>query len=188
MLRFRHFDTISLVDLVSYESVRSPLSTAVTNMNNGKLYDSMVQTRIAFDNLLEDYEGTKVHWYHSILEIGKKQGNKYKDFVKNASLKNVNNNMVWFKEISETTNELRDVAKITALGIDFKKYALFKAVTPHIIRFIGEGCDIESETSLSKRVNISEDLCRICINFVIDSAVKLQETDYDLSEYLKGEM
>lgn len=96
--------------------------------------------------------------------------------------------MVWFKEISETTNELRDVAKITALGIDFKKYALFKAVTPHIIRFIGEGCDIASETSLSKRVNISEDLCRICINFVIDSAVKLQETDYDLSEYLKGEM
>lgn len=48
----------------------------------------MVQTRIAFDNLLEVYEGTKVHWYHSILEIGKKQGNKYKDFVKNAFLKN----------------------------------------------------------------------------------------------------
>ena len=77
--------------------------------------------------------------------------------------------------------------KITALGIDFKKYALFKAVTPHIIRFIGED-DIESEESLSERVNISEDLCNICINFVIESAVKLQETDYDLSEYLKGEM
>ena len=182
------FDTISLVDLVSYESVRSPLSIAVQNMADGKLYDSLVQSHIAFSNLLEDYEETKMHWYHSILEIGKKQGDKYKNFVKNASLKNANNNMVWFKEISETTNELRDVAKITALGIDFKKYALFKAVTPHIIRFIGEGCDIESETSLSKRVNISEDLCRICINFVIDSAVKLQETDYDLSEYLKGEM
>lgn len=174
------FEAISLVDLVSYESVRSPLSIAVQNMADGKLYDSMVQTRIALDNLLEDYEGTKVHWYHSILEIGKKQGNKYKDFVKNA-----NSNMVWFKDISETTNELRDVAKITALGIDFKKYALFKAVTPHIIRFIGEKCDIESEESLSKRVNISEYLCNICINFVIDSAVKLQETDYDLSTYLK---
>lgn len=157
-------------------------------MNNGKLYDSLVQSRIAFSNLLEDYEGTKMHWYHSILEIGKKQGDKYKNFVKNASLKNANNNMAWFKEISETTNELRDVAKITALGIDFKKYALFKAVTPHIIRFIGEGDSIESEESLSKRVNISEDLCNICINFVIESAVKLQETDYDLSEYLKGEM
>lgn len=182
------FDTISLVDLVSYESVRTPLSIAVQNMKNGKLYDSMVQTRIAFDNLLEDYEGTKMHCYHSILEIGKKQGNKYKDFVKNASLKNANNNMVWFKEITETTNELRDVARITALGIDFKKYALFKAVTPYIIKFIGEGCDIESETSLSKRINITEDLCSICVNFVIESAVKLQETDYDLSAYFKGEM
>lgn len=182
------FNTISLVDLVSYKSVRNPLSIAVQNVADGKLYDSLVQSRIAFGNLLEDYEETKKHWYHSILEIGKKQGNKYKDFVKNASLKNANNNMVWFKEISETTNELRDVAKITALGIDFKKYALFKAVTPHIIRFIGKGCDIESETSLSKRVNISEDLCSICVNFVIDSAVKLQETDYDLSAYLKGEM
>lgn len=180
------FDSISLVDLISYESVRSPLSIAVQNMNNDKLYDSLVQSRIAFDNLLEDYEGTKMHWYHSIFEIGKKQSNKYKDFVKNASLKNANNNMVWFKEISETTNELRDVAKITALGIDFKKYALFKAVTPHIIRFIGDGYSIESEDLLSERVNISDDLCNICINFVIDSAVKLQETDYDLSAYLKS--
>lgn len=182
------FDSISLVDLISYKSVRSPLYIAVQKMNNGKLYDSLVQARIAFDNLLEDYEGTKMHWYRSILEIGKKQGNKYKDFVKNASLKNANNNMVWFKEITETTNELRDVAKITALGIDFKKYVLFKAVTPRIIRFIGEGCDIEDETSLSNRVNFSDDLCNICVNFVIDSAVKLQETDYDLSAYLKGEM
>lgn len=182
------FEAISLVELVSYESVRSPLSIAVQNMADGKLYDSLVQSCIAFSNLLEDYEGTKMHWYHSILEIGKKQGDKYKNFVKNASLKNANNNMAWFKEISETTNELRDVAKITALGIDFKKYALFKAVTPHIIRFIGEGDSIESEESLSKRVNISEDLCNICINFVIESAVRLQETDYDLSEYLKGEM
>lgn len=182
------FEAISLVELVSYESVRNPLSIAVQNMADGKLYDSLVQSRIAFSNLLEDYEGTKKHWYHSILEIGKKQGNKYKDFVKNASLKNANNNMVWFKEITETTNELRDVARITALGIDFKKYALFKAVTPYIIKFIGEGCDIESETSLSKRINITEDLCSICVNFVIESAVKLQETDYDLSAYFKGEM
>ena len=119
------------------------------------------------------------------MESGKKQGNKYEDFVKNASVKTANNNIVWFEEISETTHELRDVAKITALGIDFKKYALFKAVTPHIIRFIEED-DIESEESLSERVNISEDLCNICINFVIESAVKLQETDYDLSVYLRN--
>lgn len=182
------FNAISLVDLISYESVKSPLSIAVQNMNNGKLYDSMVKARIAFDNLLEDYEGTKKHWFHSILEIGKKQGNKYKDFVKNVSSKNANNNMVWFKEISETTNELREVAKITALGIDFKKYALFKAVTPYIIRFMGEGYEVESEDSLSNRVNLSEDLCNICINFVIDSAVKLQVTDYDLSVYLKNKI
>lgn len=45
------FDTISLVDLVSYESVRSPLSIAVQNMADGKLYDSLVQSRIAFSNL-----------------------------------------------------------------------------------------------------------------------------------------
>ena len=44
------FDTISLVDLVSYESVRSPLSIAVQNMADGKLYDSLVQSRIAFSN------------------------------------------------------------------------------------------------------------------------------------------
>ncbi len=183
------FESISLVDLISYESVHQPLSLAVQEMNNKKWYNSMVQARLAFDNLLKDYEGTKQHWYHSILEIGKKQGDRYKDFVKNASSKNAtNNNMVWFKEISQTINELREVAKITALGIDFKKYALFKAVTPHIIRFAGEGCNIESEGSLSGRVNFSEELCSICINFVIDSAVKLQETDYNLSAYLKNKM
>ena len=89
--------------------------------------------------------------------------------------------------MTETVNELRSVTKITALGIDYKKYALFKAVTPYITRFIGDGYNVECVTSLSSRVNLSENLCSMCLNFVIDSAVKLQDSDYDISKYVNND-
>lgn len=181
------FDSISLIDLISFEKVKKLLQDASNELQNGNLHASLTQSRLAFDELLDEYEGSKQHWFHSIFEVGRKQGNRYESFVRDASLKNKGqSNKKWFEEITEAVNELRNATKINALGIDYKKYALFKAVTPHITRFIGEGNNVECEKSLSNRVNLSVDLCSMCINFVIDSAVKLQDSDYDIATYVKN--
>lgn len=182
------FDSISLIDLISFESVKDLLLTASNELSDGNFYNSLTHSRLAFDALLDEYEGNKQHWYHSIFDVGKKQSKKYEQFVKDVSLKNrEQSNKKWFEEMTETVNELRSVTKITALGIDYKKYALFKAVTPYITRFIGDGYNVECVTSLSSRVNLSENLCSMCLNFVIDSAVKLQDSDYDISKYVNND-
>ena len=46
--------------------------------------------------------------------------------------------------------------------------------------FIGE-----KEEGFCKRMHTSQDLCDFCINFVIDCAIKVQDSDYDTSRYLK---
>jgi len=181
------FDSISLIDLISYEGARDFLQKASDDIKEGKLHASLTNSRLAFDSLLDEYEENKQHWFHSIYDVGKRQGKNYEAFVRDASLKNKEqSNKRWFEEITKTVNELRDVTKITALGIDYKRYALFKSATPHITRFLGGGYNVECEASLVNRVNLSKDLCSMCINFVIDSAVKLQDCDYNISCYLKS--
>ena len=183
------FETISLIDIISYDGARAFLQKASNELASGNFYSSLTQSMLAFDSLFDEYEDNKQHWYHSIYDVGKRQSKNFEDFVKNASSKGKEQaNKRWFEDITKTVNELREVTKITALGIDYKKYALFKSVTPHITRFIGGDYNVEGEASLTNRVNLSEELCSMCINFVIDSAVKLQDSDFDLSKYLKSSM
>lgn len=180
------FDSISLIDLISFSSVRTLLQKATEERNRGNLFESLTQSRLAFEELLNEYEDSKQYWYKSIFDIGKKQNNKYESFVRDASLKNREYfNIKWFEDITDTVNELRNAVKIAALGIDFKKFSLFKAVTPHIQKKLRGGYHVESEGALSERINLSKELCSICINFVIDSAVKLQNSDYDIANYLR---
>ena len=109
------FDSISLIDLISYESVKNLLQAASTELGNGNLHASLTQSRLAFDDLLDEYEGSKQHWFHSIFDVGKKQGKRYESFVRDVSLKNKEQtNKKWFEEMTETVNELRNATKITA--------------------------------------------------------------------------
>ena len=94
----------------------------------------------------------------------------------------------WFRDVSETMNRIRDVLKITALGIDYRKYAFFEYITPATNVYWGNGG--REYRSMPKdyyesRFNLRASDCRFCIDFVIDSALKLQEFDYDISNLIK---
>ena len=83
---------------------------------------------------------------------------------------------------------MRDVIKITALGIDYKRYALFNYITPNVI----EGCDAtgtiyvsDKKESFESKISVKRDDCQFCISFVVDCALKLQEFDFDINNYSK---
>lgn len=42
----------------------------------------------------------------------------------------------------------------------------------------------EIESYFYNRVNANKELCDLCVNFVIDCAVKIQDSDYKISKYL----
>lgn len=80
----------------------------------------------------------------------------------------------------KTVNNLRDVVKVISIGVDYKKYALFDAIAPEV-RYWNDGTyeSVEVTEYFYNRVHASKDLCDLCIHFVIDCAVKLQDSDYE---------
>ena len=181
------FDSISLIDLVSFEECKKFLLSAQQKRDENKYFESIVEARKAFNSMLLEFEDSKKYWYISLFNIGQKPRDTYKDFIKATTPKNsdVFRYKVWFEDVDKTINDLRDVVKIISIGIDYKQYALFNAIAPEVIYWENGSCDVrESDSYFYSRVNASKELCDFCINFVIDCAMKFQDSNYETSKYL----
>ena len=177
------FDDISLSSLISFETVRADVEKAEAFMKENQFYESLEKCKTAFMKLLATYDSNKGQWRNSILNIGEKVSNDYREFAK--SFKSSDK---WFKHTTQTVNSVREVLKITALGIDYRKYSLFNFITPHVI----EGCDAtgtiyvsEKKDNFESTRNVCIQDCQFCIDFVVDCALKLQEFDFDINNYLE---
>lgn len=176
------FDDISLSTLISFEAVRDDVEKAEAFMKGGLFFESLDYSKKAFMKLLATYDSNKGQWRNSILNIGEKVNNDYREFAKNC-----NGSTKWFKYTTQTVNSVRDVLKITALGIDYRRYSLFNYITPRVV----EGCDATGTIYVSEKKNdfeatriVNSQDCQFCIDFVVDCALKLQEFDFDINNYL----
>lgn len=180
------FKDISISNLVSYDNVKRYIDIAELNYNEGKLYDCMVNSKIAFMELLSTYEASKRGNYSvdSLLNIGDEVGRDYQKLIGSSG----NYGARWFEQVANTINKIREVLKVTALGIDYKKYVYFETIVPKVnVWWREEGKNYDSlPQEYYQRKNILRSIdCRFCIDFVIDSALKLQEFDYDINSVLK---
>ena len=179
------FDSITLIDLVSFEECKQFLKSAQENRDANKFFECMADTRKAFISMLSEFENSKKYWHHSIFNIGRKPRETYKDFINDTTIKNKEKYKAWFEDVNETINDLRNVVKIISIGVDYKQYALFNAVAPQvIILFDGSYHVGEADSHFYSRVHTSKELCDLCINFVVDCAVKFQDSNYETSSYL----
>ena len=179
------FKDISVSNLIFFENVKEYIDKAESFYNDGKLYDSLVNSKIAFIELLSTYESSKQKPYsfNSLLNIGEEVDEGYKKLVGSDNRYGAS----WFEKITKTTNKIREVLKITALGIDYKKYTYFEAITPNVnVWWTNEKSyePIPQEYYEKNHILRSVD-CRFCIDFVIDNALKLQEFDYDINNIFK---
>lgn len=175
------FEEISLFDLIIYDDVRESIRKAEEEMAKGNYDESLSDSAIAFEQLLHAYETSKGGLrYDNILDIGKKVNEKYTSLVGSGS-----RDSEWFKLITQTTNKLREVLKITAMGIDYKRYALFRFITPEVYYSMGENYVCLRKSS-EKGIKVNQESCQICLDFVLDSSIKLQEFDFDINQYLNN--
>ncbi len=176
------FETLSISDLIVYPNIKEYVKSAESFLSQDKTYDCLVNIKIGFEELLATYESDKEIWDNSILNVGERVGDKYRQFVNSNKVSSE-----WFRQITNTTNAIRDILKVTALGIDYKKYALFNFITPRVLEGCNENGKIycsEQRENYEKRILNSREDCWFCINFVIDCALKLQEFNYDINKYL----
>jgi hypothetical protein len=173
------FKQISLLDLLMDSEAKTLLRSAEESMNQNSFDESLLQTKRSFNKLINSYKENGKHlWYGNIFNIGREINNRYERIVGTNPI-----DSAWFRDITKTTNKLRDVLNIIALGIDYKRYAAFSFLTPTVHEHF-EG-DYSSTPISSRGIKVDRDTCLFCINFVLDCALKLQDFHFDLKDYIQ---
>lgn len=179
------FDTISISDLITYQNIKDYVNKAEYYLSQDDIYNCLVNAKICFKELLSTYESDKAQWRDSIYSVGEKVGNDYRNLVSSNK-----EGQRWFEQVTKTSNAIRDILKISALGIDYRKYALFDFITPKVLLTCNNNADkyvAEDIERFEKTKSIKPEDCRFCIDFVIDSALKLQDFQFSIKDYLRSE-
>lgn len=175
------FSNISVANLILYNDVREYVNRAETAYKNGHLHDSLVNSKIAFVELLDIYDSNKIDDIKSssLLSIGDKINKDYEKFANHHN----KTEMSWYRQVTETINKIRDTLKITSLGIDYRKYTYFDEVTPSVgLCWKDDKWEYEAWPKMYNKESLDrKESCRFCIDFVIDCALKLQDFDYDIN-------
>jgi hypothetical protein len=168
------FAEISMLEVISYQRTRDDLKKAEELLNQRKLEDSLDNVALAFRKLVDDYEGKKRNkWGDSPFSVGPRLYSHLSAF--SLGIKGDLGNFIdWTKESLES---IQGIVRIIGFGIDYKKYARFKLLTPYIRSTIGGNYSIQRK---KRRPSVSD--IRFCIDFVVESALALQEFDFEVEK------
>lgn len=71
--------------------------------------------------------------------------------------------------------------KLLSLGLDYRRYARFRLLTPRVEHFMGGKRRLLYVSRKEAERVASRDELVFCIDFVLESALRLQEFDFDNS-------
>ena len=184
------FTSVSLIDLVSFTQTHSFLVDAQKCLEKNKFYECLVECSKAFDCLLREYNSSKFYRFKNIFEIGEECDKSYERFVNAAAIDNsFGRHNRWFEKSSKTINNVRHIQQLMLMGVDCNRYVLFNAVTPEFHYWPEEDkYDIYPQQDYMENiVYMTKDTCEMCMSFIIDTSLKFQNLDYDVSKFLKKE-
>lgn len=169
------FDDISLIDIIKFERPRELLKQAKSNFEKGLIDEPLQNIALSFEYLISDYEESKRDRFRrspfffgesmnflSSFHLGlSSEDGKIKDFV---------------DKVIESIEAIQKAIKILSFGIDYKKYVKYKSIVPSA-QFTINGTP---HFSTHREISLSKEDLEFCINFIVESALKLQEFDFEL--------
>jgi hypothetical protein len=173
------FSEVSLIDLVQSQEAKINLKEAMQLLEQNKVEESLDKVALAFEQLIDDYERRKIDQFGRFpffigedltfldsfsIGIDRSQLGKISDFI---------------DKVKESVEALQKAVKILSLGIDYRKYVKFRLFTPRIYRTLDGTYHIQRIQYGSKGIPSVED-AQFCIDFVIESAIALQEFDFSI--------
>jgi len=176
------FSDVTLVELIQCEGVKNILKEAEELLKENKIEESLDKVALAFAQLIDDYEGRKIGRYGKSLFF-------FGESMTFLSSSHMGINRVtgpeferlaeFIDKVSKSIESLQQAVKILSLGIDYSRYVKFRLLTPHISRNMKGDYIILRGRENSKVKSTIEDV-QFCIDFVIESAVTLQEFDFSV--------
>lgn len=171
------FADIALLELVRYDLTKNCLKKAEGLLKQGKIDDALDEVAIAFTQLIDDYEKRKRDEFgRSPFFFGKRM-----EFLDSFFMGLRGKLGDFVDRTKESIEAIQDVVKILSMSIDYRRYARFRLLTPYIERYVGGKLEAVRMNRGSRGTPTVEDV-DFCINFVIESALALQEFDFEVTK------
>lgn len=174
------FKDISLIQLISFDTVKNFLFKSENSLLNGKPEECIENVAYAFDELLYVYSKNKSFWDASPFSFGKNMGFYHSTsmgFSASDTPRELKKIGKFIDDTRETIEQLQKFVKIISFGIDYREYLKFKTLTPIVTRLVGG----KQVAEIYGQKKWTSENCQYCIDFVIKSALKLQEFDFDIN-------
>jgi hypothetical protein len=179
------FTSVSLVDLVWNAEVRAKLGDAQQAVEQGDVPGSLAASAVAFEILVRDYELRKQGEFGrspfffgddmtflSSFHMGLSRGDPRSGPTDRRLGEFVD-------KVKSSLDAIREAVKLLSFGLDYRRYVRFRMLTPRVFRTMGgpeyQTTDLPSGT----RAPTATD-AEFCIDFVIESALRLQEFDFSI--------
>ena len=169
------FGKISMTYLIQNTTVRSLLDEATTLIEQGTTGEALNKIAIAFAELKSDFLERKEVWRHRKLFFSKtpffsaprlsQADRKFEDFA---------------KQVVASIEALQEGMQVLSLGLDYQRYVQFYLLTPHVVRFVGTFGYQAPPIKYTEDTLPSVERCRFCHNFVVTSAIYLQNLDFEV--------
>ncbi|MEX1029988.1 MAG: hypothetical protein WDZ91_08075 [Paenibacillaceae bacterium] len=166
------FNKISLINLIECIQTKECLEEASSMMINNKYSDAIIQIGLSFQYLIDDYE-SKQHKVYGKSPFFFGQDFTFEDSF-NMHLQEEKLSQ-FVDKVQESIQSIQSAIKIVSLGIDYRRYIKFRLLTPKVTKLFSGKYVSDIITNRGELGYSEEDQCKYCINFVIDSALKLQE-------------
>lgn len=175
------FNNISLVNLVHCDAARTRLQVAEGQLLQQQYGDAMGEIAIAFRALIDDFLArSRDEFGRSAFAFQDSEfwgslrfrwaGRGAKDDIPRYVEQELQN---FSRDVGREFEALRNGLKIVSLGLDYRRYVRFIALTPFVVGH-GRGQYGQSERRRDTPPTLEE--CRFCLDFVIESAMRVQET------------
>lgn len=164
------FEAISMVELVHCDETRESLKQAKNLQKQGNLEEAFDKTAIAFAQLIDDYENrNRSRFGVSPYLFG--ESFNFMDLP--------HTDRGFHDRVTRSIEDLRNALKIVSLGIDYRKYSKFRQLTPTVQKIMNGRWHMTRVAPSTSPLMSSENF-KFCCDFVIESAIHLQEFDFEI--------
>jgi hypothetical protein len=164
-----NFDDVSLSSIVMYDKPRTHLEQADRHMSAGEYEAAIREIACAFHHLAGQRRSEGDPWALSRLRSELSSLPLPGDAPAQMTIRQIIGAIT--KTIEQDQNTVRFITLGLTLGLDFGRWGRFRGLTPKISERMSGELLVERRHGVPPTL----DQCRFCYDFVIDSALRLQE-------------
>jgi hypothetical protein len=173
------FSQISLIEYVSPEEAREHLKKAETLCLTSNFEDATTEIALSVDKMISSYEESKQECSKDSPFFFGQDLTFLSSFHMGMNNHGHNDLGDFVDKVKDSVQAMQRAIKILALGLDYRKYSRFMRLLPRINKNL-YGEDVVYKVWRGKQESADKEYIEFCINFIVESAIKLNEFDYEV--------